>query len=199
MKKLIPTAKKIDAFVKALFWVIAIAGGVSVVLFGFNIILYFIDPNQATLIETTLELDYLTLHPTAEYVPSIPLTYWIVNYAFLLTGITVLCFWLQALRNVLQPMTQGLPFHETVAVNLKKLAWINIVMGVISNLLTWADSMVMLHHCHIKELFDTTKVGLISVEHHLDLNFLLLSLALFVLSYVFRYGQQLQQEVDELL
>ena len=199
MQSMISTAKKIDTFVKVLFWILVIMGGISVLVFAANTALYLITPNAADTRVSTLELDFLTLHPAIEAAPHMSIGYFIINYAYLAVGVTVLCFWLHTLRNILHPMTKGLPFHQTVSVNLKKLAWINVAMGIVSNLLDLTESLVLLNQYNVKEMFDTDKIAQISVEHHFDLDFLLVSLALLLLSYVFRYGAQLQQEVDETL
>ena len=87
-------------------------------------------------------------------------------------------FWMtfSAIRGILAPMKEGKPFDHN-----------NVLTG---NTLTGYN---------LNELFLSDKITGVSVTHSCDLSFLIYALVLFLMSFIFQYGSELQKLSDETL
>lgn len=109
------------------------------------------------------------------------------------------CFVLRVLRRILEPMSQGQPFRENVADDIKKLAWICLAGGFVVELaraiglfLTWGQRDPM-------DYFNPALVSDVRLEYQFSTWYIWVFALLMLMSHVFRYGQQLQQLSDETL
>ena len=109
------------------------------------------------------------------------------------------CRMLRIIQNILEPMTQGLPFTDTVAPNLKKLAWLCLIGGIVSELAQIASNALIFSQRELMHYFNPKLVQQVEVEYQLDMWFLPAFILLMLMSHVFAYGQQLQQLSDETL
>lgn len=106
---------------------------------------------------------------------------------------------LKVMQKILEPMTQGQPFMDTVAVNLKKLAWLCLVGGFITELAKIIGQALTISQRELMLYFNPELVQNVEVSYEMDMWFLVAFLMLMLMSHVFRYGQQLQQLSDETL
>lgn len=108
-------------------------------------------------------------------------------------------FGLHLLYKILSPMAEGRPFDGSVALNLKKLAWVTlagiIAFSVLGSLASWAEIAMF----NIDELFAPGLVTGYTISYTTDGALLLIPAALFLLSYIFQYGEELQRQSDETL
>jgi hypothetical protein len=97
-------------------------------------------------------------------------------------------------RKILAPMKDGLPFSEGVSANLKKLGWYSIACGVLFNVLDLIGKGML-----AKALIASSAAGPVSysVQHNIDLTFILTAFVFFLCSYIIRYGEELQRLSDE--
>ena len=109
------------------------------------------------------------------------------------------CNVLKVIQKILEPMTQGQPFMDTVAVNLKKLAWLCLVGGFITELAKIIGQALTISQRELMLYFNPELVQNVEVSYEMDMWFLVAFLMLMLMSHVFRYGQQLQQLSDETL
>ena len=124
---------------------------------------------------------------------------------FLMASVPVYFVMLLTVRDVLQPFIRREPFHETVAKDLKRLS----ILVVIDTVLSWIGAGLMNHltitYLDIEKLFldgvlfgdRVIAVGL--ADASIELTPLLFAAALYLLSKVFLYGQELQTLSDETL
>ncbi len=105
----------------------------------------------------------------------------------------------KAVRAMLKPMKEGQPFHREVSVNLRKLGVFSIVMGAALNVMKAVTLYSTAALCGLKTLLTSEKIVRVDVNVQFDLTFLVMAAAFFLLSYVFRYGAELQQLSDETL
>ena len=111
----------------------------------------------------------------------------------------IIAYGLQLLRNILAPIKNGDPFNNAVSHNLRKLGWLAVTGSVVYSVL----SAISLHF--ISSLYDMTSlfkegsVNGIVVNYRYNIDFLIVAALLFLLSYVFRYGEELQRQSDETL
>jgi len=103
------------------------------------------------------------------------------------------------IREILHPMTEEKPFDTIVSANLKKLAKRSIHIGVLYNIMILFDQIMAVFVYDLPGLLLSDKITHVGGMFSLNLTFLIYWAILLLLSYVFRYGEQLQQLSDETL
>lgn len=116
-----------------------------------------------------------------------------------LLGLVLAILSIRCVRRILAPMKEGLPFAREVAENFQKLGWLTILGGVLDLVMELVLDGSLIRAYDLGALFLSDKITAVNVNYVLDFSFVLLALILFGLSYVFRYGQELQQLSDETL
>ena len=102
-------------------------------------------------------------------------------------------------REILHPMTEGKPFDSIVSTNLKKLARLSINLGILANIIILSEQIITVFVYDLPGLLISEKITHVSGMFNVDLTFLIYWAILLLLSYVFRYGEELQQLSDETL
>ena len=103
------------------------------------------------------------------------------------------------IREILKPMIEEKPFDSIVSTNLKKLAKLSIVLGIMINIIMLAEQIVVVFLYDLPGLLISEKITHVTGMFKIDLTFLIYWAILMLLSYVFRYGESLQQLSDETL
>ncbi|MBR5642406.1 MAG: hypothetical protein IKW92_09790 [Firmicutes bacterium] len=101
---------------------------------------------------------------------------------------------IRIIRHILAPMKEGQPFREGVGRDFRKLGWFVIAYGIVYNIFD-----LFIKNLLAFRLLPIAGDGPVTVgiEHRLDLTFLIIAFILFLCSYIFRYGEELQQLSDE--
>jgi hypothetical protein len=105
----------------------------------------------------------------------------------------------RCIRSILNPMTLGEPFHNSVSASLKKLALYSIAVCVACNLMDIVSTVMFASGFGLTDLLLSEKIIHVAVNTEFDLTFLIVAGVIYLLSYVFRYGMELQQLSDETL
>lgn len=105
----------------------------------------------------------------------------------------------QSISAILSPISQGNPFHETISTELKNLAVLSLVLGIAVNLFNVVELIFTTWVYDLPGLLISEKIALVETNYTLDISFLICSGILLLLSYIFRYGTELQQLSDETL
>ena len=105
----------------------------------------------------------------------------------------------KSFRAILTPMKNGEPFHNTISIHLGKVARYVCFLGIGINLLQIISSILLIRAYDLNILLLSEKIPHAEFHFIFDLSFLLISGILLLLSYVFRYGEELQQLSDETL
>lgn len=206
MDKLMKTSKKLDTFFKVSQRIIKIAMIVAVCVVVVLTVANFVNPD-AVIAEGYYSIDVgsVTINLTEAYSTednNMVLSYvWIVMGLAAAAGVAVY-YALGQVRKILQPMTEGNPFHPTVSTNIRKIAYVSIVLGVIANVVSFLQSFGAVAMIEKIKLLDYVKEGTIqsiTANSQIDLTFLVVFFILLLVSYIFRYGEELQQQVDETL
>lgn len=108
-------------------------------------------------------------------------------------------FSVKAIRNILAPMKNGEPFHNTVSVNLSRLARYVCSLGIGLNLQEIISNILLTKAYDLPNLLLSEKITYVEFMFTFDFGFLLVYAVLLLLSYIFRYGEELQQLSDETL
>ena len=108
-------------------------------------------------------------------------------------------FCLRVLRGVLAPMKEGEPFARGVGAKIRTLGWTSLIGGGLVEIGRTLIEIFGLSGYDLDALFVHGPITGVELHFTLNLWFVVLALVLFFLSYVFRCGEDLQREVDELL
>ena len=143
----------------------------------------------------TLNLDFVKLYLAETFAANKPYVMLYVMLGLLAAGVLcgVVSYAAKVARCILQPMKEGRPFEASVADNLKKLAIVVLLGGALSGVMGIVERMFLSRAFPLEQVVTEAVVQRIEYIYNLDLNFVLIGCVLLFLSYIFRYGQQLQQ------
>ena len=201
MNNLSGTAKKLDKvfeIVHIVLGALAIACVVGVALIAAAYILKW-DPAMIGTGYENFDIGFLELTVSETYAPD----KWLVLLQAAIT-LAVSCRLLYDgrrgvgyIREILRPMTEEKPFDTIVSTNLKKLAKLSIRLGILYNIIILSEQIMTVFVHDLPGLLISDKISHVSGMFNVDLTFLIYWAVLLLLSYVFRYGEQLQQLSDE--
>lgn len=203
MHKLTNTAKKLDIFFR-IFQIASHIGWIAA-LVGFGVLLagvvFRLDPEAIGTGYNSLELGFVELQIAQTYVPNNHMILLQMGVVLALSGAFLFVSWLavKQVRGILSPMIQGEPFRGIVGTGLKKLAGYSLVLGIIGNITLLAEQLFTVLIFDVPSLLLGEKITHVNVNYEFDLTFLVFWAVLMLTSYVFRYGEQLQQLSDETL
>ena len=203
MNNLSTTAKKLDKVFEIAHIVLgalAIACIVGIALIGVAYILK-LDPEMIGTNYEHFDIGFLELEVAENFAPD----KWLV---LLQAGISLLIGCRLAydarcgvgyIREILNPMKEEKPFDAIVSTNLKKLAKLSINLGIFYNIIILSEQIITVFVYDLPGLLISDKITHVGGMFQVDLTFLIYWAILLLLSYVFRYGEELQQLSDETL
>lgn len=201
MKKLSTTAKTLDKILNiayAVFGALVIASIVIIALAGIS---YALNWDTESMMQSfaSFDIGFLEIEVANDFVPDT----WIVlmQVVIILGGACVaVCLVRKGIvyiRQILKPMAEEKPFDSIVSTNLRKLAKLSIVLGIVCNVVILAEQFIMVFAYDLRGLLLSDKIPVVGFNFELDLSFLFTWGILMLLSYVFQYGEQLQKLSDE--
>ena len=203
MNNLSTTAKKLDKVFEIAGIVLFAVSIACIVLFALICLAYVMkwDPEMIGTHYENFDIGFLELQVSPNHAPN----KWLV----LLQGaITLLVGCRLAydgrrgvgyVREILKPMAAEKRFDRTVGTNLAKLAKLSIRIGILWNTIILSEQIIMVFVYDLPGLLISEKITHVAGMFNVDLSFLIYWAILMLLSYVFRYGEQLQQLDDETL
>ena len=200
MEKLMKTSKTVDTILKVVYKIMQVAGIILLVSIGICIIAQFVDklPTAELTSVSVSDVELFFKEPimieSSKAVIEMVAT---LAVALLVIGIT--CYMIKLLRKVLAPMMVGQPFDGTVSKNIKKLGIAVIVNGLAIDIAESVMSSLAFYMYDIADLILSDNINKIMVNSEISLDSVLVGVLVIMLSYVFRYGEQLQQQADETL
>ena len=200
MKKLTETANILDKVCAVLFWLLAIMGGIGVILMTVVGILTGRGLPEGTAGGSgSVTLGMLELEVTDEFISRMSGSGFFVGVGVLAAAAVVTCWTIKLFRDILDPMRNGQPFTEKTASALHSLGWLTLIGGAVIEILKAVTMFLILSNMDIMQLFNTEAVKHCTVQLDVNLYFVVEAIVFFLLSYVFRYGCELQQQADETL
>lgn len=196
-KKIIKTSKRIENFLSILFWFVIIRTGIMaiekiIVLFGGN-------EEMLKEADATISLNFIEITLLERYsMEQIKKLLIIVLINIIVLG-AISCYAILGLRQIFRSMSQGKPFVSSVSSALKRLAWTSLVYGILSNILKSIYAVVSYKTLDIASLFAADKVSASKISVDLDEIYFIGFILLLFLSWVFKYGEELQTLEDETL
>ena len=194
MDKLQKTARGLDVVFKILA-ILAILG--IILLIAINVIGYAVgyeklyEPDNASLMLSVNGYhvdakDLGTPQQIGSFILMLSLSA-MVSLAAVLYGIRII-------RHILAPMKEGQPFSQGISGDFRKLGWFVIAYGIVYNVFDLFIKNLLAFRLLPVMADGPVTVG---IEHHLDPTFLIIAFILFLCSYIFRYGEELQTLSDE--
>lgn len=196
--KMMKGAKTLDTIVKIAG---GIAGAMIWVLVIFALLVIFVGEKVFVPGSLTMELGFIRIHMADEYQSVTPMVR--AYAAAMLASGAVYAFAIRYLtgiiRAILAPMKEGRPFESGVCASLKKIAYWIFIAGGVSQALGAVCSVLMTRAFPIDAVFSSAAVKGVEYVYVMDFGFVLAGFVALFLSWVFAYGQALQQEADETL
>ena len=203
MNNLTNTARKLDKVFEIahiVFGALAIASIVGIALIAVS---YFLkmDPSFIGTSYENFDIGFVELEIAEAYAPN----KWLIlaQAAFTLLVACRLFYdgrrGVGYIREILKPMIEEKPFDAIVSTNLKKLAKLSVVIGILVNIIILSEQIMVVFVYDLPSLLISEKITHVSGMFKIDLTFLIYWAILMLLSYVFQHGEELQQLSDETL
>lgn len=203
MNNLTNTAKKLDKILEIaciVLGALAVAAAVFIVLIGLAYVLDW-DPEFIGTGYASFNIGFLELEVASAYSPN---PWLVLGHAVFTLAVSILLILdgrrgIGYIRSILQPMTEEKPFDISASTNLKKLAKLSIRIGILWNIITLSEQIIMVFAYDLPGLLLSEKISHVESAFQVNLTFLIYWAIFMLLSYVFQHGQQLQQLSDETL
>ena len=197
MEKIGKIAKNLDLIARVVYtvcsvfvWVLPITA-VLLLIFGEQVI------SDGTY---TVTLGMLTLEFAEEYMPFEAVKFCVIAGLLSVAVLLVfVCWFIRVIQSVLEPMKEGKPFESAVSDKLKKLSFITLIGGGVLSVAKLVGEVVLCKMYDLESIFLNENIISCTAEFNLDMTFLLAFGVLYLLSYIFRYGEELQKQSDETL
>ncbi len=199
MKKLSEASRKIDGILKFVFWLFIVATVIGVVALG---VLALAPLSMEDMNGWTLKLGNVSLALADSASANINLLKVDAGATMivLIASAAVLCYGITILRKILACMIKEQPFDGTVSVNIKKLGELIAVASVALNVITAMGDVLLYKVGNLAEVLKSDAIASVAVDVTMvDAKMLFLGVLVILLSYVFKYGEELQQQADETL
>ena len=201
MTKLQKTATWLDKVLKFIYRLNIIAFVILFITIAFLWRIYSFAPeiNQVSTVALDFGMIEFVIDPSYPHHPHAFTNHLCAMTIIMIPYCIIWCMFIRCGRRILAPMTLGQPFHSQMAEELKRLGWLNIALGVIDNLSLFFFYGNLIPGYNLDALFLNGPIVGYEVSIDLELEFLLWSGIMFLLSYVFKHGWELQQLSDETL
>lgn len=199
MEKIKNIASFLDRLLKLAFWLLIVCSAIVFIAFGvFTFVPGLADSDVGSWSLSIGNVDLQLADGVAQMKAM-----QVENFTTMLYLAVIVIFsgyGIKVLRKIMAPMIAGKPFDGSVSGEVKKLSYILIVgsiaygvVGSVANALTYVAF-------DLNNLLLSDKIVGVTVDFELvDVKTLLLGIIIYMLSYVFAYGEQLQKQDDETL
>ena len=201
MEKLVKTARTLDVFLK-IAEVMAIVGAIILIVFDLLFLIFSasgtLEISDGVVIGVTFGKTRLVLATGAEG----DVYEFVKAYTVMCTGAVVMLAvayaGIRLFRKILAPMKEGAPFAEGISRDIKRFGIFTLIAGIAGGAVQFALSLI------VNAIFSALAKSGTLVSETLDYltvdgNFILVAVVAFLLSYVFKYGEELQRQSDETL
>ncbi len=172
-------------------WIVSLVGLVLIALDALT-------PLSGLVTNNDLKLGPLEMHLREAYIPPLSSLYLPLAIRILCGGL-IGCMILRRLKKVFKPMSEGAAFGGSVSREIKALAWTVLAGGFVSDFVRTFIGWTTLSAYDLSKLLSEEMVSSWTISFDSRLGYVLVFALLWLLSYVFRYGETLQQLSDETL
>ena len=199
MEKLMKTSKTVDTNLKVVYKILQVAGIIIFVGVGICLAAGALGKLPAELTGVSygnVEMKFVEPQIVDNTFMVIEMG---ITLVMALIAIAVTCYLIKVLRKVLAPMIIGQPFDGTVSTNIKKLGITIIAGGLIIDLINVIGSNLAFYMYDITKLIFSENISKVTVNGEIGMGNVLVGVLVIMLSHIFRYGEELQQQADETL
>lgn len=152
-------------------------------------------------IDTILELGVLKLEVAENLVADSEKANDYLAVSSLLAACQFFIAWVlvKILRKLVSPMKEGNIFDTSVPKTIKELSFYVLIGGLFTEIINIVGSIMIVSSYDISALFNADGVINHSYSFEMNGNFVVYAAIIYLLSYVFKYGSELQTQVDETL
>lgn len=198
MKKMSTTAKVLSVFAK-IAMILAIACGTLLAIV--TVVVAFAEEKAFTEASTNLIIGNVSFTLAPDMNLDAAAIKW---HSIAILGIAAAVMFAGAymtkiVRKALKPVAEQNPFDEAVYRNIRKLGILTIVFGVIMQIINFAVEIAMVYCYDFEKIFINNNITALEFDFEFDGSFVFVAIVLFMLSGVFKYGAELQQQSDETL
>lgn len=175
---------------------------ISIVMLAFAVIGFIgIEGVVIGEIETVLRLDVLELEIAPEEILTLEKADTVLAIGALLLAVQFVISWVlvKVLRNLIAPMKEGQVFDESVCKSIRTLAIYVLVGGLLSEIIAVAERIVAVSVFDISSFFNPEVIINTAYNFEIDGTCVVYAAVIYLLSYIFKYGLELQTQVDETL
>lgn len=200
--KLIKTSKRLNTFFKIMQKIIMIVMIAVICAMAVLTIVNIVNPNAVIGTDfNVVSIGPITFELAQEYAPS---NTTILVYAWTLLALATICVVIiyrafGLIRKILKPMTEGRPFEPSVGDDIRKISFVCLGLGVVQNIVSTVEITNVIRNFDLNNLIASEQIRSITANYNFDFTFLILFFVLLLMSYIFRYGAELQQQADETL
>ena len=149
----------------------------------------------------TLDLDFVKFHLSDQAATD---ARFLKLYVCVSTfGGSVLCFLAaciaKLMRKIIQPMTIGRPFEKGTPESMREVGWAILLGGFLNEVIGVLARTLLIKAYSLTDLFSCAAITKTEFVFTMNLDFVFLACVIFLLSYIFTYGQVLQKDADETL
>lgn len=196
MENIMKSTKLVHKILGILFWVVVAVSAVFVLLSVWCLL--FMD-RTAVLESSVMTFGQYTLKVGKEYTGAQLIgVLWALLGSGILYGVEY-GYGIRIIQGILEPMTQGKPFHREVSDGLKKLSYAVLIFGVAGLISEVAFSLLYDHLINTTTTFPAGVVEFHSLWTVFDVQFVVWFFVIRLFRRIFIYGETLQQLSDETL
>lgn len=198
-EKIISSANRMYSIVNVLEKILLV--GIALILIGI-VAVFFVPKDSYMSQSTTLTLGNIALELNERLLPNQQIQVWRIAVGLLAAAliVAVTYYGFRIVKSILSPMKEGRPFDENASTSIRKLGTLVFWGGLVSQVAEYVtETMLVQKYVNLIDLFKEGIVNKITVNYTFSLTFMFIAFILYLLSYVFEYGQELQRESDETL
>lgn len=198
--KLIKSAKNMDKIFNVLQKIIGAVTIVCLVFFVITLVSSFVAPDILIANEQNIfGLGTLTFEVDESVVPNNSAYLIYLSILLLIASLALPIFYgfIKVLRKLLKPMSEGNPFSSSVSGDIIKLGYLYLAVEVVENLGRTILDFATLHLFDIERIIENSNIKSITTSQIFNPTCLYIFVVLLLLSYIFKYGEKLQQLSDE--
>ncbi len=199
MEKLKAMAKKIDTVLKVVWILLSVAASIVVIATAILGIGYMAGlPMDGVAVTGSVNIECFKFKLAQPVELSKTEIFSELGSAVLyVVAVTIFCWCvIRTLRKILKPMKEGTPFTVTVSENIKTLGKVYIIGGFV---IQWMENLTWFVNQRALELVIKESVKTEITFEVFDSSMVFVGILVIMLSYVFSYGAELQQQADETL
>ena len=200
MEKLTKTARVLHKIVRILYRL----GIVGTIVTAVALVLITLLPADSlrqavSSADMTIELGTAELHLSRILEPIGDIRLFLCAVFGVATASLALVCALKLVLRILRLMADGRPFDGTVSANFKRLGWVTLAGVAVHYVMDGVDAAMDVSMFDLDQIFRPDMVKGVTIQNTDSLSCLLIPIMMFLLSYVFRYGEELQRQSDETL